>query len=119
MSHNIYLKDPISNEIIQFEKRHQIRGGNYVVGGTTEAWLNVTYNYSTHYFNTIDEQKGITFIYGLTGAESIPILKKAIQSLKDDLTEDYWQPTEGNAREALFGLLLFAESRPDGIWDGD
>ena len=47
------------------------------------------------------------------------MLKYAIDTLKDDATNDYWEATEGNAKKALYGLLAFAQMRPDGIWDGD
>ena len=62
-------------------------------------------------------RKGIRSIYGKTGAESIPMLEKAISALGDD--GDYWNATEGNAKRALYGLLAFAKMRPDGVWDGD
>ena len=39
--------------------------------------------------------------------------------LKDDKTENYWEPTEGNAKAALIQLLALAKMRPDGIWKGD
>lgn len=55
----------------------------------------------------------------MTGAESIPVLQKAIAALSDDVNPDYWEPTEGNAKRALCGLLAFAQLRPDGVWEGD
>ena len=63
---------------------------------------------------------GIRSIYGKTGAESIPMLEKAISALGDNVdNSDYWHATEGNAKRALYGLLAFAKMRPDGVWDGD
>lgn len=63
---------------------------------------------------------GMRSIYGKTGAESIPMLEKAISALGDDVDDnDYWNATEGNAKRALCGLLAFAKIRPDGVWDGD
>lgn len=62
---------------------------------------------------------GIRTIYGMTGAESIPIIKAAMEKLSDDVSEDYWEATEGNAKKALAGLLAFAQIRPDGLWKGD
>lgn len=54
------------------------------------------------------------------GAESIPMLEKAIAALGDDTDDDdYWHATEGNAKRALYWLLEFAKMRPDGVWDGD
>ena len=117
MSYDIYLKDPVTNETLKLDN-HQIKGGTFAIGGTNEAWLNITYNYGKHYYNTIGDN-GIRTIYGMTGAESIPILKDAISKLGDDVSNDYWESTEGNAKKALFGLLAFAQLRPDGIWDGD
>ena len=56
------------------------------------------------------------YLNGKTGAETIEPLKKIIASLKDDVDEDYWKATEGNAKRALCGLLAFAQMRPDGVW---
>jgi hypothetical protein len=117
MSYDIYLNDPVTKEPILFDTPHDIRGGTYAMGGCDEAWLNVTYNYSKH-FQRIGG-KGIRTIYGMTGAESIPLLENAISELGDDVDADYWKCTEGNAKAALRGLLAFAKMRPDGIWSGD
>ncbi len=119
MSYDISLKDPITRETIEFDEPHHTRGGTYAMGGTTEAWLNVTYNYGYHYYRIIDTDKGIRKIYGMTGAESIPVLEAAIGQLGDETSDDYWQAAEGNAKQALCQLLAFARMRPDGIWDGD
>ena len=119
MSYDICLCDPLTKETIEFDECHQMKGGTCTVGGTHEAWLNVTYNYSKHFLKTIDKEKGIRKIYGMTGAESIQVLENAIKSLKDDVCGDYWEPTEGNAKRALFQLLAFAKMRPDGVWSGD
>jgi len=118
MSYDIYLLDPITKEVIEFEFKHEIKGGTYQVGGSYEASLNITYNYAKHYYRLLGE-KGIRTIYGMTGAESMPLLEKAIESLGNDVDSDYWKPTEGNAKRALQGLLAFARIRPDGIWNGD
>ena len=118
MSYDISLVDPVTKETLEVENPHQIRGGTYAVGGTTEAWLNITYNYARFYYDVFGE-KGIRTIYGMTGAESIPVLKSAMEKLGDDVDPDYWTPTQGNAKRALAGLLALAQLRPDGIWDGD
>jgi len=118
MSYDIELLEPISKKVINFDNSHEIKGGTYKVGGTNEAWLNITWNYADHYYKYFGD-KGIRTIYGITGAESIPILTEVISKLKDNITDDYWEPTEGNAKQALYGLLAFAQLRPDGIWEGD
>jgi len=55
----------------------------------------------------------------MTGAQSIKVLDSAVQKLRDDISSDYWKPTEGNAKAALLKLIAMAEMRPDGIWSGD
>lgn len=134
MSYDISLLDPVTRTVLELDAPHHMRGGTYMVGGTTEASLNVTYNYARHYervfggeqptsrFDRIfggTEKSGIRSIYGLTGAESIPVLNAAIAKLGDDMAEDYWAPTEGNAKAALIQLRALATMRPDGVWDGD
>ena len=119
MSYDVYMCDPVDRDnVIQFDEPHQIKCGTFAVEGTTEAWLNITYNYSDRLYRTMGE-KGIRSIYGLSGAESIPIIENAIKQLSDDVSEDYWEATEGNVKQALYGLLAFSKLRPDGIWDGD
>lgn len=118
MSYDISLRHPVTKETLEMDTPHQMRGGTYAVGGTQEAWLNITYNYAPHFCRVMGE-KGIRTIYGMTGAESIPVLKEAMAALNDDVVDDYWQPTEGNAKAALAGLLALAQMRPDGVWDGD
>lgn len=118
MSYDIDLKDPVTRKVIILENKHHIQGGTYCIGGSNELSLNVTYNYAKHFYKVMGE-KGIRTIYGMSGAESIPILKDAIEQLKNDFSEDYWEATEGNAKRALYNLLSFAQMRPDGIWEGD
>jgi hypothetical protein len=96
-----------------------MKGGTYALGGSTMAELNVTYNYSKSFYKVLDTEKGLRILYGMSGAESIPVLKNSIAQLADDVSEDYWEGTEGNAKRALIQLLALAQLRPDGIWDGD
>lgn len=119
MSYDIYLTDPVTKKPLELEQPHFMSGGTLAPYGTKELWLNITYNYSKIFYKVIDSEKGIRYIYGKTGAETIPVLKKAIRQLKDDTSYDYWEATEGNAKQALCQLLAMAELRPDGVWDGD
>lgn len=120
MSYDIELKDPVTKETLVLEHPHFIQGGTYALNGTTEMWLNITYNYSRFYYRPdVFGENGIRSLYGMTGAESIPVLKKAISALGDDVSPDYWEATEGNAKKPLCSLLAFAQMRPDGVWDGD
>lgn len=118
MSYDISLVDAVTKETLHLDEPHQMKGGTYCPGGTTEAWLNVTYNYSK-LFRKVFGENGIRTIYGTTGADSIPILEKAIHILGDDTDPDYWKPTEGNVKQALCKLLALAKMRPDGVWSGD
>ena len=118
MSYDIYLRDPVDKSILEFKDVHHIRGGTFAIGGTTQAHLNITYNYSGIFRQYLGES-GIREIYGKSGAESIPILLGVIEKLGDDTDPDYWKATEGNAKKALCGLLALARMRPDGVWHGD
>lgn len=134
MSYDIELRDAVTGETLQLDSPHQMKGGTYAMGGTTDASLNVTYNYSQHYRRVFGDESvelssfekmfgggktGIRKLYGMTGAESIPILDAAIAQLGDDVSDDYWEPTEGNAKRALIQLRALATMRPDGVWAGD
>ena len=140
MSYDIYLTDPVDHKPLRLEATHHMKGGTYAMSGTTKAWLNITYNYADWYYRpgvfarTRKASKGIRTIYGMTGAQSIPILQKAIAKL-ENLTEDisteerrkyeeqgatgYWMPTRENAIKPLYQLLSLAQMRPDGVWEGD
>lgn len=146
MSYDISLLDPVTKDVIELDKTHMMTGGTYAIGGTREAWLNITYNYSEWYYmegifpptvpdeNFHNGRGGIRSIYGMSGAESIPVLKHAIKVLEDckeDISAEereeckrngatgYWMPTRRNAIKPLYQLLAFAQMRPDGVWEGD
>jgi len=134
MSYDLGLKDPVINAFLELDKPHQMKGGVYCLEGCTTAELNVTYNYSEHFSNVFEPVPsdhryararkdgmlhGIRSIYGMTGAESVPVLKRAISMLGDETSDDYWEPTEGNVKQSLTHCLALAQLRPDGIWDGD
>ena len=118
MSYDIYLCDAVTKTPLMLDEPHFMRGGTYCVSGSLEAHLNVTYNYGQHYYRVMGEN-GIRSIYGKTGAESVSILSEAAGKLGDDVDENYWTPTEGNAKRALLQLLALAQMRPDGVWNGD
>ncbi len=85
-------------------------GGSYVLGGTDEAELNVTYNYGKH-FAFRDE------LHGKVAKDTIPILKAAVQRLGTVRDPDYWEPTPGNAGYACAILLRWAVQHPDAVWE--
>lgn len=118
MSYDISLVDPVTRQTATVPDGHDLRGGTYCVGGTDEAWLNVTYNYYPHYRRVFGE-RGIRTLYGMSGRDSVPLLDTAISQLRDDVSTDYWQSTEGNARAALINLRHLARACPDAVWEGD
>ena len=118
MSYDLFLLDPVTKEILLTDTPHQMRGGTYALGGTTQMRLNVTYNYG-EILRTVLGTDGIRWLYGKTGLECIPVLTEAISKLGDDVDPNYWTPTEGNVKQALIQLLTLSKIRPDGVWDGD
>ena len=87
--------------------RHR-EGGTYCIGGTTDADLNVTYNYGRFFpWRSLHDK---------TGAETEPILRAACAELGTEIDPDYWKPTPGNAGYALSILLGWAERYPEGVW---
>jgi hypothetical protein len=46
-------------------------------------------------------------------------MQDAVAQLGDELSIDYWHPTEGNAKAALIQLIALAKISPNGVWDGD
>lgn len=91
-------------------------GGCYVVGGSTEASLNITYNYSRHYYKELDGEQGLRWLDGRSGAETAAPLARAVLTLGTERDDDYWAATPGNAGAALARLLVWAQEHPDGIW---
>ena len=126
MSYDINLLDPITKNVIEINDAHFLRGGTYKMGGSTELSLNITYNYSEILhkiiqpkFTPSEYKTGIRSLYGMTAFEATPILETAISILKNNVVDDYWQPTEGNVKRALNNLLTMCKMRPDSIIDGD
>lgn len=118
MSYDIELIDPLTKKPVELDTPHHMRGGTYALGGTTSAYLNVTYNYAA-IFHRVLGNEGIRTIYGKSGAESIQLLEGAAAQLGDDVDADYWKATEGNAKRALLQLAALAKMRPDAVWTGD
>ena len=116
MSYDIRLKDPVTDETLDLPVKHVMTGGTYQADynertGTfsprpiSEAWLNITYNYSHYYYEAtegdsrfahdeisayyadgttgpVETEYGIRGIYGKTGAESIPMLEDMLERIQ-------------------------------------
>ena len=96
-------------------------GGTYVLGGTTEADLNVTYNYGGEFRSAWPEKiEGSNalgkMLDGRKALDTIPLMEQAIVTLTTDRDGDYWAPTPGNAGYALSILLGWARQYPKGTW---
>lgn len=130
MSYDVRLIDHTTHKVLEAENPHFMQGGTFCPGGTKELWLNITYNYAAMLCkvlqrDVIDQSNGrrttlvgLDAINGIYAAETISMLRKAINSLSDEgANESYWHPTEGNVKKALIQLKALADMRPDGVWE--
>ena len=113
MSYWVYLEHPIDHGPLNVDQHSE--GGTYVLGGTIDAELNVTYNYSVHIRSAMHPD-GLRFLHERQAAEAIPFLERAVASLGTERDPDYWAPTAGNAGYALNILLTWARKHPDGVF---
>ncbi len=123
MSYDLYLRDPVTNAELKVPA-HLMTGpnipcrmvnGQFVQVPSTEAYLNITYNYARYYYDafpgaedqgrfeedmkqfpTISEEGGIRSLNGMTGAEAIPMLKEMIRRITAEyrLSDGSWKKSE-------------------------
>lgn len=129
-------KDGVIEDVV-LRSKHDIAGHTYRLGGTDEAWINITYNYVkffydiwpkpngekpvTHPFDEMfsDNSGGIRSLYGKPIDFVIKELVRGIDHLGDEKpSQDPWEPSPGNAKLALQKLLTLCEiakmENPDG-----
>ena len=53
MSYDIRLVDPVTKEPLHTKVNHDMRGGMYAMGGTTELWLNIRQTFCSRRSNRI------------------------------------------------------------------
>ena len=111
MSYDISFVKPGTDEAISFDEPHQLAGGNYALGGTTEAWLNVTYNYAKHYGDIWG--MSLHDMHGWTVEKAKPYIEQAVRELGTNRSGDYWEATPGNAGAAMADLLILMVRCPD------
>lgn len=112
MSYWIYLNYDDDRECLV---SNHAEGGTVAIGGTDEAQLNVTYNYSECY--RIVSETPHALLHGKIASETIPALKQMVERLgTKQYRPDYWAPTPGNAGHALNILLGWAEQHPEARW---
>jgi hypothetical protein len=88
-------------------------GGTYVLGGSPDPDLNVTYNYAgiyrTHGFSIRD-------LDGKRAGDTVLVLSRLVDLLGTERAGDYWAATDGNAGYAASILLDWAGQHPNAIW---
>jgi len=107
MSYWISLNNPKTNEVATVESFTD--GGIYGVGGSTEADLNVTYNYARHF--------NFRGLHGRKASKTIKKMEIAVKQLGTKRSDDYWDPTEGNTGHTINILLSWAKQFPKYVWD--
>lgn len=104
-------------EIAQVDRHSE--GGVHPIGGTTNAEISITYNYSKFFYDVIDKERGIRCIYDRPAGECIKKLVDAIHVLGVYKDEDYWSATPGNAGHILGILAVWAKQHPCAQFEGD
>lgn len=93
-------------------------GGTYVLGGTSSAELNVTYNYSKLFYLALDHKQGLRVLQDKRAGDMVELLENGVRLLgTNPMTKDYWAPTPGNAGLVLQTLLSWAREYPDAIFE--
>ena len=95
--------------------RHE-EGGTYALGGTTEADLSITYNYSPYFYKYLNVDKGLRFLHEKQAVDTVKALAYATFKLGAVRDDDYWKATPGNAGYALSILLQWAMDNPTAIF---
>jgi hypothetical protein len=99
-------------------KAHE-EGGIYVLGGSAEATMSITWNYFGYYYDFIDAEEGLNWINEKQAKDTINRLEYALKRLGDNPSPDYWARTEGNAGHALAILVGWAKQYPEATWTID
>lgn len=116
MSYDVDLIDQ-DGQLVQVE-HHEADGGTYVVGGTNDASLNITYNYGSIYSLVDPDYEGLAEqLDGKSALQTTAWLERMVAALGTHQYRDYWAPTPGNAGHALNILLGWAREHPDARWE--
>jgi hypothetical protein len=97
---------------------HQ-EGSNVVVGGVIAAKMTVTYNYSPFYYESLDADSGLRWLYNKSFWSVKERLEEAIAVLGTERSENYWDQHPGNAGHVLRVLYLWARQHPNAVFLGD
>lgn len=110
MSYNVSLCDNNDNVVSVPTHNSGVFG---TFGGSTEARIDIPYNYSTIFKSVFDG--GINILYGVVASESIPLLEKAIEELGNE-EDSIWKIAPGNAGHFLSIMLGWARLHPTATW---
>ena len=98
-------------------------GGTHVLGGTSAAELNVTYNYGGQFRAAWpeDDAKSESNVLGRLldrkrAGETLPLLERMVERLGTVRHPDYWAAAPGNAGHTLSILVAWARQHPDATW---
>lgn len=116
MGYDVYMVDENGNSV---EVERFYEGETCPVGGCVIADIGIAYNYAEFFYDTIDKEIGIRWIYNRPMNECIERLETAISILGTDKDDDYWKATAGNAGHALKILLGWARNNPECHFEGD
>jgi hypothetical protein len=113
MSWWVSLEDQDGNTL---EVESHSEGATYAIGGTPEATMSVTYNYSKYFYQYLNPDEGLRWLNGKTALDTAVQLAAAVRMLGDERSSDYWAATPGNAGHVLSILATWALEHPHGIW---
>lgn len=113
MSWDISLLDA-TNTPVDVERHEE--GGTYVMGDTPTAELNITYNYSSHYYRALNAEEGLRWLNDKRAGDVLPQIETAVGLLGTEQDKNYWKATEGNAGHALAILARWARQYPDAVF---
>jgi len=116
MSYDIKLVDENGRPV---EVSSHQEGGIIAPGGNTVAEINITYNYSWFFYQLLDPEEGIRWLYGKRYMHVKQRMEVVIKSLGFLQHSDYWAATPGNVGHVLSVLLGWAEENPEAVFEGD
>lgn len=117
MSYDIEIINPKTGETLEANRFLNVRGTVQSLYASKELHLSITYNYREHFVKAFQSPSSIKCLNNKAVITTIDIITNAIERLDTDYyLEDYWKPTEGNARLALINLLILAFEGLEGYW---
>lgn len=93
-------------EVVEVDRHAE--GGTVPLGGTTQASISITYNYSPLFsFRVLD---------GNRADHTVPMLRAMVGYFGVYRSRNYWDCTPGNVGYACSILLGWAERHRDAVW---